>query len=315
MMLVPLFTNKYKGKKKREHGELQLLVEAFKNEEWHKVSVNDFIHSSSIKPFPWESMSLNPEQQEAEKRKANIQKASGWLYKNQISKAINSLTNTGEMKISDEVCNKIQSLHPTANQEEMNTIDLLPSRIDAPHIEVTVDIIRTQITLLRNFAAPGLDMYSSEILKMLIGRGDDQTSEADRALEIIRFIVNQLVNSELHSSAINCIQGLQLFPIAKPKSNSVRPIVPPEMFDKIAEKILNEHTRNAAATTMKGTQYGVSTKFGAEIVIHSFQHKIDHLALPTCTTDLNAEPTDAVTMDQSNAFNSFARSQLFQIVP
>ena len=115
-------------------------------------------------------------------------------------------------------------------------------------------------------------------------------------------LLRDIINGELPDEARQLLLTSRLVALAKPNSDSLRPIAIGEMLYRLAAIVAVRRVTSDAAGLLAPHQYGVGVPAGAERIVHSLQHEL---------TDADKRPA-LLTLDMANAFNSSDRARLLR---
>ena len=115
-------------------------------------------------------------------------------------------------------------------------------------------------------------------------------------------LLRDIINGELPDEARQLLLTSRLVALAKPNSDSLRPIAVGEMLYRLAAIVAVKRVTSEAAGLLAPHQYGVGVPAGAERIVHSLQHEL---------TDADKRLA-LLQLDMANAFNSCDRARLLR---
>jgi hypothetical protein len=214
----------------------------------------------------------------------------------------------------EEIRHMTDSLHPARDAilddvyTNINTTIITNNNVDAPpppppRININADKILQVVKQLDSTASEGVDAWNNFHLKKIIlhidGAGEDNNNTAATHNELLSllaqlshlFIAGTVPNAALWSMS-------RLIYIAKPNSNSYRPIaIGSAIYRLIADAILQEVVISTG-TSLSPIQIGVGIKDGSSIIASTFKS----------LTDLN-DDLCILSFDLENAFNTERRGR------
>ena len=115
-------------------------------------------------------------------------------------------------------------------------------------------------------------------------------------------LLRDIINGELPDEARQLLLTSRLVALAKPNSDSLRPIAVGELFYRLAAIVAVRRVMSEAAGLLAPHQYGVGVPAGAERIVHTLQHEL---------TDADKRLA-LLQLDMANAFNSCDRARLLR---
>ena len=299
-LLPSLYCNKLHGNK-QSITNTQDLTDFIINDDWSFFLVGSYrkkLTSSAAKRQPWLDLSKSPSERIALFHKHGAKQAKRWISRNQLGKATKTLGRTSPpLEITDDVMSQLEELHPPMSAEDQEAISQLPPCVPAESIELKKDEIRKLILQLKPFKEPGLSRYTAETLQSLI-KGDPNDPEGEETLDLLMYLLREIIHGDLSPFAIQVMTGSPLLPIAKATGGLPRPIAFPEIMLKLAESILKKHIEATPDADMDKIQYGIGKPFGCELIIHELQQAAENIRYSNF---------DIVCLDKKNAFNTIRR--------
>ena len=228
----------------------------------------------------------NPDAKAA--RRANYLVQCGLTRK--AAQVLHSTTNMADLR-TVEVQQSMLRLHPQPSVDSV--LPVLPQGAPPSVLEDDTDM-RRLLTQSDNGTAAGPSGWGGNMLSILV------QSEICR-LGVVA-LLRDIINGELSDDARKLLLTSRLVALAKPDSDSYRPIAVGELFYRLAAIVVVRRVSSEAAVLLSPHQYGVGVAAGAEKIVHSLQHELadedKRLAL--------------LQLDMANAFNSCDRARLLR---
>jgi hypothetical protein len=169
---------------------------------------------------------------------------------------------------------------------------------------VPTNAVREIVSHSRKESSPGPSGWTFELLDVALR--DAAFAESFRNLMI------DICNGALPAAVDLVLAHSNLIGIPK-ETGGTRPIAMGDVFLKVAAQIAMKREESNLRSIFYGTQYGVGTKNGAEIIIHDTREFVRNGPLPD-KTSVGGKMRVLFTLDASNAFNSPTRESMHQAI-
>jgi hypothetical protein len=157
---------------------------------------------------------------------------------------------------------------------------------------VPTNAVREIVSHSRKESSPGPSGWTFELLDVALR--DAAFAESFRNLMI------DICNGALPAAVDLVLAHSNLIGIPK-ETGGTRPIAMGDVFLKVAAQIAMKREESNLRSIFYGTQYGVGTKNGAEIIIHDTREFVRNGPLPD-KTSVGGKMRVLFTLDASNAF-------------
>ena len=230
---------------------------------------------------------------------ASARRARRLASEGRYARACKTLTTLGVHAVTDDIRDKLLSLHPSS-PSPVGQVDDLP---EASYIGK--DAVLASLQSFPKDTAPGASLLTPQHLK-------DATSckspvLATRVLSVLTSVVNLLASGGATHEIARSLAGGNLIPFRKP-DDEVRPIAVGETFRRLVGKCLARHedVTHQLEGVFLPCQVGVGISGGAEAVAHAV----------SCLVEEHGHNPDLALLkvDFENAFNSVSRAALLEAV-
>jgi hypothetical protein len=221
-------------------------------------------------------------------RRADYLVQSGQTRK--AAQVLHSTTQMADLRTA-EAQETMLRLHP--GQPPNTVLPALPQSAPPSVLEDDADM-RRLLTQSDNGTAAGPSGWGGNMLAIL--------AQSDICRLGVVALLRDIINGELPDEARQLLLTSRLVALAKPNSDSLRPIAVGEMLYRLAAIVAVRRVASEAAGLLAPHQYGVGVPAGAERIVHSLQHEL---------TDADKRPA-LLTLDMANAFNSCDRARLLR---
>lgn len=176
---------------------------------------------------------------------------------------------------------------------------VVPNFPHLPSQQINLDAIKSAIASFPVGSGAGPSRLSPDHLKEALG-----SNVGALVHEKICDFVNFLVQGRASRLVQPFLVGATLTPLLK-KDGGIRPIACGDVFRRVAAKSLMHSVRDQARFFFSPNQFGVATRSGAEIIIHSWREAISAPAFRDLV---------ALKVDLRNAFNLVDRSAMLSFI-
>jgi hypothetical protein len=195
-------------------------------------------------------------------------------------------TSTPVSNMNESQLNVMQQLHPQRD----GSMPFMPQLPESSHaIHVQDGELQRVIAKLNTGSAPGLSGWSFDMLQMI--------SRDNTCLSGIKHIVQDILSGTMPIAAREFLLSSQLIGIPKSNSDKLRPIAIGESIYRVAASYALLGA-SEATESLRPLQFGVSTRGGADQMLHQTQH------------ELSTPDASAICIDFANAFNSIDRHKV-----
>ena len=211
---------------------------------------------------------------------------------------------------------KKETLPPVPIEKTYDNLVLLhpngppPSNIALPNVPlfstdiVSVLAIRKIVKASCKEGAPGPSEWTQELLHVAL---------QDAAFaEAFRHLVVDICNGALPDKADSSLRMSKLIGIPK-ATGGTRPIAMGETFLKVAAAVAIQRVEPILRVIFRGTQFGVATPNGAEVIIHNARTFIRNGQRPSSHEAAGTKRV-LITLDAKNAFNNPMRDAMLHAI-